>query len=361
MSNLKAISARQLAKTSGLIISLYPVVGNVTRLMTRYIYSVINESSFWDNSIDISNNSSAVQELNFWLENIDSLNLNKCLCKIAKPTEVIGFSDASNIAGGGYIVHKDDKICHKMWTDVEKEQSSTWRELKAVWLALASFIGDVSNKHVKWFTDNQNVCRIINNGSKKLDLHKLTLDIYRLCLIFGIDLNIEWIPRSQNDQADYISRIQDFDDWEIQEHFFNYLSNLFGPFSVDRFADYENKKCDRFNSRFWNPGCEAVDAFTQNWKNDNNYLVPPVQLIPRTIKHLEFCKGKGFLIVPEWRSAIFWPLLVNSNNQFKKGIVDVFSFKNNGNIFKKGKNNSTFGSCRMSNNVLVINLDFTFL
>ena len=31
---------------------------------------------------------------------------------------------------------------------------------------------------------------------------------------------------------------------------------------MDRFASYYNNKTPRFNSRCWNPGCEAIDTFT---------------------------------------------------------------------------------------------------
>ena len=57
------------------------------------------------------------------------------------------------------------------------------------------------------------------------------------------------------------------------------------------------------------PGSEAVDAFTQDWSNDNNWLCPPVALIVRTVKHLQMCKASGTLIIPEWPSSYFWPFI----------------------------------------------------
>lgn len=45
--------------------------------------------------------------------------------------------------------------------------------------------------------------------------------------------------------------------------------------SIDRFACDYNTKLPRFNSRFLQPKCEAVDAFFQNWSSENNWLVPP--------------------------------------------------------------------------------------
>lgn len=39
--------------------------------------------------------------------------------------------------------------------------SSTWRELKAVQLALDSFSGNFIGKNVLWHTDNQNCVQIV--------------------------------------------------------------------------------------------------------------------------------------------------------------------------------------------------------
>ena len=57
------------------------------------------------------------------------------------------------------------------------------------------------------------------------------------------------------------------------------LDNKWGPHSVDRFASNLNNQCKRFNSRWWCPGTEGVDAFGQSWANEVNWLVPPPRLI----------------------------------------------------------------------------------
>ena len=40
----------------------------------------------------------------------------------------------------------------------------------------------------------------------------------------------------------------------------------------------------------------GVDAFVQNWSNDNCLLVPPVIFIPSVWRHLYSCKAKGALV-----------------------------------------------------------------
>ena len=90
---------------------------------------------------------------------------------------------------------------------------------------------------------------------------------------------------------------------------FQQLELLWGPHTIDRFANYLNTQLPRFNFRFWNPGSEAVDAFTCNWAGENNWLCLPPVLIPRVIRHILKTGADGTFIVPRWPSAPFWPLI----------------------------------------------------
>ena len=87
-----------------------------------------------------------------------------------------------------------------------------------------------------------------------------------------------------------------------------------GRYTVDRFATDYNTKCSRFNSKYWCRGTEAIDAFTQNWTRECNWVVPPPNLISRAIR--KFCddKAEGTLVVPLWTSAPYWVLLHKTDN-----------------------------------------------
>ena len=180
------------------------------------------------------------------------------------------YSDASSTGFGGYTVEHGNLVANGQWSAEEAVQSSTWRELRAVKLVLKSFQSKLANKRVRWFTDNQNVVRIVQNGSPKGVLQAEALDIFSVCVTNKIRLEPEWIPREQNEQADYYSSIIDHDDYMLNPSIFVWLDSLWGPHSVDRFASPANAHTDRFNSRFWAPGSEAVDAFTCDWGDDNN-------------------------------------------------------------------------------------------
>ena len=78
------------------------------------------------------------------------------------------------------------------------------------------------------------------------NLHKLASDIFSFCFKFGIELDIEWVPRSLNEKADYLSKIVDYDDWELVPEFFRQLDELWGPFTVDCFATCYNRKVPKY-------------------------------------------------------------------------------------------------------------------
>lgn len=101
--------------------------------------------------------------------------------------------------------------------------SSAWRETAAVLSVLKSLASTLCGNRVKWFTDNQSVVSIVTKGSMKSDLQRLALQIYSVCLGENISLEVEWIPRTQNEKAHFLSKLVDVDDWAIGDHVFQWL------------------------------------------------------------------------------------------------------------------------------------------
>jgi hypothetical protein len=108
-----------------------------------------------------------------------------------------------------------EQSVHGMWASTDAQKSSTWRELKAVDIVLKSMISKLSCRRTKWFTDNQAVARIAASGSMKKELQEIALSICRTCLANNIHIDMEWIPRTQNERADHLSKIVDQDDWGV--------------------------------------------------------------------------------------------------------------------------------------------------
>jgi hypothetical protein len=57
--------------------------------------------------------------------------------------------------------------------------------------------------------------KIAQVGSMKLEYHELAISIFSTCFRANIQLDLQWIPRTLNEQADYVSKSNDFDDWEV--------------------------------------------------------------------------------------------------------------------------------------------------
>ena len=118
----------------------------------------------------------------------------------------------------------------------------------------------------------------------------------------------------------------DFDDWQVTEDVFNDLDSLWGRHTEDCFATYYNRKIARYFFRFWNPETSGIDVFMQSWEVEICWLVPPVYLIPRTLAYMYSQGAKGTLVVPLWKSAVFWPLLTNIYCSFIKDLRVFKSF-----------------------------------
>ena len=202
----------------------------------------------------------------------------------------------------------------------------------------------LTGKQVKWYTDNQCVVSIVHKGSMKKHLHDLAILIYKFACQHSIDIHMEWILQGQNERADMLSRIVDRDNWQVSHALFKFLNHVWGPFTIDRFADSNNTKLNKFNSKFWSPNTSGVDVFAFNWQgeHENNRFVPPVYLISRCLRHIEHNRVNATLIVPYWPSAVFWPLLIDKNGGFQGYISRFKIFKQAQGFFIKGSVPSIF-------------------
>ena len=211
---------------------------------------------------------------------------------------------------------------------------------------------------MRWFTDNQNVARILLVGSRKELLQKEACAIFALSIANKIRIEPEWIPRAENQLADYLSKIVDHDDWQIHPSMFEELDRDWGPHTVDRFASYYNTHLPRFNSRFWNPGTEAVDAFTCDWHGEVNWWCPPPYLVPRTIKHAQRSGVCGTLLVPEWKSAAFWPLLFPDGASSAWFVREVRVFDKDKLVVCAGRNGANLFRHEPNTNMLALRVSF---
>ena len=128
--------------------------------MMHSLYTVLESRQSWSESLQLSQD--AKDELTFWSSQLGMYNTQP----IWHPPSAVRvvYSDASDTGFGGYVVEHGCCIAHGQWTSDEALKSSTWCELSAVYLVLASVATKLANIRVRWFTDNQNVVEILHVG-----------------------------------------------------------------------------------------------------------------------------------------------------------------------------------------------------
>ena len=303
------------------------------------VYSLINSASTWFDFVKLSKE--VVIELVFWRENLCKCNGIPIWPVEVRPTRIV-YSDASSVGCGG-VIAIEGKVFQQNWSVLASSRSSTFRELKAVALSLDAFIEELKFRTVSWFTDNQNVASIVNKGSKVPELNSIASEIFRKCMLNGITIDVNWIPRDFNSVADEISKIIDYD-------IFAFLDKSWGPHTIDRFACHYFKKLPLFNSKIFQPGTSGVNAFSQDWAFANNWLCPPTYLTVRA----------GTLIVPLWRSAHFWPVICDDGVHFSNFVHDWYVLPHIPNLFIRGKaKNCIFGNGQLKFIMLALRIDFS--
>ena len=68
------VTARDCASIAGHVMSMSPVLGNLTRLKTCFLYKVIESRSSWDSRFNVGHHNDCLSEIFFWKNNIVSLN-----------------------------------------------------------------------------------------------------------------------------------------------------------------------------------------------------------------------------------------------------------------------------------------------
>ena len=78
---------------------------------------------------------------------------------------------------------------------------------------------------------------------------------------------------------------------------------------------------------------------------------------------MRLCKAKGTLVVPKWKSALLWPMLVNRfTDNFKSFVLEIREHEKPMDFFVKGSHeNSVFAQKPFNSNVIVLLIDFSLI
>ena len=87
-------------------------------------------------------------------------------------------------------------------------------------------------------------------------------------------------------------------------------------------------RLEKFYSRFKCPGAISTNAFAVSWAETAAWVCPPTGKIVEVIKKIVRSAGmSGVLIVPAWRTAVFWPFVSPNGSHINKCFSAVEMFK----------------------------------
>eukprot|EP00873_Tetraselmis_striata_P044637 jgi/Tetstr1/464901/TSEL_009635.t1 len=128
----------------------------------------------------------------------------------------------------------------------------------------------------------------------------------------GITLSVRYIRSAASIWTDRLSREVDCDDWQFNPRQFASLTAKGGACTIDRFATSENALLPRYNARWRDLRCEAVDALRLSdaaWRCERNWCNPPWNLIGDLVSKLESSGAPSIVIVPYWPDKAWYQLL----------------------------------------------------
>jgi hypothetical protein len=254
----------------------------------------------WENKeteIEVQDVKRVGEELKFWNTYLDKLSgEGQEIVEPAVPSSIIVQTDASE-TGWGATIKGERKVELAGSLRKEKKDSSTLREIVAVKEALEKGRHLLKGKRVEVRMDSQALSHImLKQSSRTSEIHDFMKQIWYRCYEDGIELEIKWIPREENKEADLLSRVfKNATDKEREE--------------IEKIAKAKNIKTTTNTEG-------EKDAFLII-KPDQNYIAKSIKLITEM-------KRKVALVVPFWQSALWWPLIGNKSQERLTNGVSVF-------------------------------------
>uniref|UniRef100_A0A183GCE4 RNase H domain-containing protein n=1 Tax=Heligmosomoides polygyrus TaxID=6339 RepID=A0A183GCE4_HELPZ len=232
------------------------------------------------------------------------------------------YVDASSLSVGAILKDARELTIASSFRELPitlKDESSTAREQCAMKFGLEAFSTELSSPIIL-FTDSQAASSIFEKGSLSVKLHKSSG--YPLHIQAKLRLNVKWIPRGLNQEADEASRLIDHDDWRINNRTFESLACRWEYPEADLFANDRNTKSNTVPER---PG-SMLSLYKKNGTQ-----VDFVPLIAKVLRWCAFFKSVSIMGCPLWTSQSYFPILKDNDRNWayfvKDGILPPTGFK----------------------------------
>ncbi len=334
--------ALMLMKLAGKLASCYNVLGKALPLFTYQMHLLAHTVSRKTHRVHLS--AAVLRECKFWVENLRRLNSTP-LWPLSQPDSAVSATiaaDAGDPGWGSHVVtlagrpQASPRVrspeAHGLWAAYESIRSSTWRELRGLFLTLRAFVHLFRRgSTVLALVDAMNVAHLWHNGRSGVpDQHQILVEIWELLESHNLSLLVQWIPRRRNARADYLSKFRDRHDWTLARSLFRRIERRWGRFDVDLFASHQNNRTRRFFSYFYCPGSSGVDAFTQDWSQlsfpNGCWCFPPFDQMAAVLRHARFCGARVAVVVPHWPRQAWWPSIRSSDGSgWAHDVLDDFT------------------------------------
>ncbi|KAH7822459.1 uncharacterized protein MONOS_15664 [Monocercomonoides exilis] len=229
--------------------------------------------------------------------------------------------------------------CHSRFPFAVKNQSSNFRELKAVELALTHFAPILAENRISQLqlrSDNSAVVFNVNRWNAGRNLRQTLKRIWTLKEKLKIVLRAVHLPGLRNTRADALSRLERAGDYSIADsELKEILSVLQVTPTLDAFAAQHNHKVDRWCG-IGSPLGE--DGLAYPWKNECVLAHPPVPLIPMTIRKAQKERVPVVLLLPNWKGQNWDVLLEKTPHR-------TFEWRSLRTVLRKGPSMASTGAC----------------
>ena len=302
----KKVSARGLARIAGQIVAMCKVL-IPAKLLLRNAYRLLKTKCSWQDKLTLD--APTIADLLWWLESLDGWNGRAF--KKQTPQLIQLTTDASGKSWGGTIINTPHKA-QGFWDQETYLLHSNAKEMLAVLLTLKSLLHIVRGKSIQILSDSVTTCAYINfQGGAIRTLDIIARNIWNLAIRNNFTIQAKHLAGKLNTEADRLSRLSPQYEWYIHPSLFKYIDNIFGPHTVDRFASILTRQTLRYNSRFWDPETEGIDALHQNnWHQEMNFVNPPFRLLPKVIRLIKQTKAEATVIAPRWPAKIWHQQLI---------------------------------------------------
>jgi hypothetical protein len=193
-------------------------------------------------------------------------------------------ADSSGYGWGAVLNDNPSYHARSFWYDDDRHQHITWKELRAVRLAIEAFLPQLRGRNVLLHVNNTAVVATLSKLTTRSPLMMTELRrLWHLRDVNDISIRPKNIRSAANIMAERLSRELDRDDWQLKPRIFSYLQTAWGPHSNDRFATMESTQLPRFNATSHDPKCEDVDCLhipDTAWQREANNCNPTWAALP---------------------------------------------------------------------------------